>query len=273
MTMKITRRCFVQAACAGGALATLGTGCGNAVEAAPYLKLAPEIDGSVRLRVAEHPDLMAVGGAVTLVLPDQRILLIHHGENDFVATQSDCPHQGCPLGYSHADQMIECPCHSSRFLPIADVSSGLCAGAVTHLPARQGLDVFAVRYADGVVTVQPRRGSSCGAELPPLVAGKLTLRLSEFPMLAAAGGSIVGQPEGLAHKIVVLRADDTTIVALNAKCTHAGCDVAWQSDRFQCPCHGSSFELDGTVLEGIAPRPLDNYPVRFDGTLIEITVS
>jgi Rieske Fe-S protein len=272
--MKITRRCFVGAACAGTALLTLGGGCGNNVEAAPYLKVAPDSDGSVRLRVAEHPDLVAVGGAITLVLPDERILLIHHGESDYVATQSDCPHQGCPLGYSHADHMIECPCHSSRFLPIADVSAGLCAGAVTHLPAQQGLKVFGVQFdaASGVVTVQPRRGSTCGPELPPVVAGKVTLRISDYPMLAAIGGSLVGLPEGMDNQLALLRVDDTTVIALNSECTHAGCDVAWQSDRFVCPCHGSSFEADGTVREGIAPRPLERYPTTFDGTLIEVTV-
>ena len=33
---------------------------------------------------------------------------------------------------------------------------------------------------------------------------------------------------------------------------------------FECPCHGSKFELDGAYIEGPAPRDLD----RFSTTII-----
>ena len=47
-------------------------------------------------------------------------------------------------------------------------------------------------------------------------------------------------------------------------CTHLGCLYKWVSinDRFECPCHGSKFQLDGTYIEGPAPRNLDRYEVR-----------
>ena len=49
------------------------------------------------------------------------------------------------------------------------------------------------------------------------------------------------------------------LVATDATCTHLGCRTAWASDdnRFRCPCHGSSFALDGTNLDGPAPRALE----------------
>jgi len=48
------------------------------------------------------------------------------------------------------------------------------------------------------------------------------------------------------------------IIALDATCTHLGCRVAWFGDdrRFRCPCHGSSFAIDGVNLDGPAPREL-----------------
>ncbi len=54
------------------------------------------------------------------------------------------------------------------------------------------------------------------------------------------------------------------IVAIRAACTHLGCRVAWVSNdgRFRCPCHGSSFDLDGTNLDGPAPRPLERLAIR-----------
>ena len=51
------------------------------------------------------------------------------------------------------------------------------------------------------------------------------------------------------------------IVALYKVCTHLGCLYAWVSvnGRFECPCHGSKFKLDGTYIEGPAPRSLDRF--------------
>jgi cytochrome b6-f complex iron-sulfur subunit len=44
--------------------------------------------------------------------------------------------------------------------------------------------------------------------------------------------------------------------ALSALCPHLGCVVASQGSGFRCPCHGSTFDAHGEVLDGPAPRPL-----------------
>jgi len=51
------------------------------------------------------------------------------------------------------------------------------------------------------------------------------------------------------------------IRALYKVCTHLGCIYPWSesANRFQCPCHGSQFEMDGTYIAGPAPRSLDRF--------------
>jgi len=48
------------------------------------------------------------------------------------------------------------------------------------------------------------------------------------------------------------------VFAMN--CSHLGCSVALNKDAgsFDCPCHGSRFHLDGTVLHGPAAAPLSH---------------
>jgi cytochrome b6-f complex iron-sulfur subunit len=76
----------------------------------------------------------------------------------------------------------------------------------------------------------------------------------------------VGRPEqyavgsvtlDLLHSIFVVR-DPKGFYALSAVCTHLGCLSVWKPENgvIACPCHGSSFQKDGSVIAGPAPRPL-----------------
>jgi Rieske Fe-S protein len=68
---------------------------------------------------------------------------------------------------------------------------------------------------------------------------------------------------------VVRQADDSFVV-YNGRCTHLGCAYNWQTEQqqFACPCHAGVFGIDGNVLAGPPPRPLDMLPTRIeDGEL------
>ncbi len=58
--------------------------------------------------------------------------------------------------------------------------------------------------------------------------------------------------------LAVSRSEDGGINAVSAACTHLGCAVRWNGAEksWDCPCHGSRFAPDGTVLHGPARRPL-----------------
>ena len=62
-----------------------------------------------------------------------------------------------------------------------------------------------------------------------------------------------------------------TVIAYNPACTHLGCAYHWDSRQkhFICPCHASVFSIDGKVLAGPAPRPLDRYVAKVeDGKIL-----
>jgi cytochrome b6-f complex iron-sulfur subunit len=46
--------------------------------------------------------------------------------------------------------------------------------------------------------------------------------------------------------------------ALSAVCSHLGCLSVWKSETstIVCPCHGSGFRRDGSIIAGPAPKPL-----------------
>jgi glycine/D-amino acid oxidase-like deaminating enzyme/nitrite reductase/ring-hydroxylating ferredoxin subunit len=62
-----------------------------------------------------------------------------------------------------------------------------------------------------------------------------------------------------ARHVAVFRDDEGQLHAVSARCTHLGCFVGWnRADRtWECPCHGSRFAADGTLLQGPATKPLE----------------
>ena len=69
--------------------------------------------------------------------------------------------------------------------------------------------------------------------------------------------------------IVITQPTAGTFTGLSSVCTHAGCNVSEVVDGvIVCPCHGSKFNLDGTVAKGPATKPLAAKPVAVQGDSI-----
>ena len=57
------------------------------------------------------------------------------------------------------------------------------------------------------------------------------------------------------------------IACFNAICPHAGCFVAYDgaTNTFKCPCHNSSFAVDGAIIEpSPSPRAMDTLPCEVE---------
>jgi glycine/D-amino acid oxidase-like deaminating enzyme/nitrite reductase/ring-hydroxylating ferredoxin subunit len=64
------------------------------------------------------------------------------------------------------------------------------------------------------------------------------------------------------EKVAGYRDPDGALHAVSHVCTHLGCQVNWnRAERsWDCPCHGSRFSVDGSVLQGPAVHPLERKP-------------
>jgi Rieske Fe-S protein len=106
--------------------------------------------------------------------------------------------------------------------------------------------------------ISPERAMETSAA----VDGNVTVALADAPELARSGGAVLvraaGEPIG-----ILLVNSGTGFLALSARCPHAGCDVTWvpEDREAECPCHGSRFAGDGTLLHPPARADLASYPV------------
>jgi len=62
--------------------------------------------------------------------------------------------------------------------------------------------------------------------------------------------------------------------ALSTICTHQGCDAAVTTGNIiECPCHGSRYASDGTVINGPATQPLARLVASYDQQTDELTIT
>jgi Rieske Fe-S protein len=63
------------------------------------------------------------------------------------------------------------------------------------------------------------------------------------------------------ESLATYRDPDGTLVTVSPVCTHMKCKVHWNSveKSWDCPCHGSRFAVNGTVIDGPATEPLQRH--------------
>ena len=103
----------------------------------------------------------------------------------------------------------------------------------------------------------------------------ISLKVSSLPELATVGQLVKIPPQiGL---IAVKRTGPTTFAALSTVCTHEGCETNITGGAFECPCHGSRFDVDGKVTRqpvgtGGSATNLPTYSTRYDAATDTLTI-
>lgn len=158
-------------------------------------------------------------------------------ENVYVATG----YSGNGITYSHIAAAILCDL----------ITKGSSAYADLFKPGRikpvAGFTNFVKENADVVAQFVGKR---IGAD-----------KIQELADIAPGEGRLV-KYEG--ETLAVYKDETGKIYALNPVCTHAKCVVDWNraEKSWDCPCHGSRFNLQGEVLTGPAHRPLERIEIE-----------
>jgi Rieske Fe-S protein len=126
-------------------------------------------------------------------------------------------------------------------------------------------DQIAGRPSELAATFTPTRLSPRSAHEVAQLGAKFSVDLVLDRLKPAEAGTAEEVPAGEARvvrdglgKTGVYRDADGGLHAVSIRCTHMGCLLRFNSAEtsWDCPCHGSRFDVDGGVLEGPAVQPL-----------------
>ncbi|TQC43319.1 Rieske (2Fe-2S) protein [Rhodococcus sp. WS4] len=126
-----------------------------------------------------------------------------------------------------------------------------------------GIGAAAAALAAGSALVSRTRASAApGASAGPAVKpASATVPTGDVPV---GGGAVLGD-------VVVTQPSGGDFRGFSSTCTHAGCTVSDVSNgTINCPCHGSKFNLDGSVHTGPAFAPLAPRSVSVQGDSVVI---
>ena len=224
----------------------------------------------VRIQPRDHDDLLIVGGE------DHRTGEATDMEERFERIEAWARQRFPQFGgvkYRWSGQVMEPvdympysgrnPGNRNIYVHTGDSGQGMTNGVAGALNIAALLFDQKAHFAE---VLDPSRKPVAGTSLADFVAGQADAvkNLSEY----AIGGELDSADElnpgegGIIRrgirKIAAYRKDDGTLIERSAVCTHVGCLVHWNplESCWDCPCHGSQFQPDGSVINAPAIQPL-----------------
>jgi len=151
-------------------------------------------------------------------------------------------------------QHLLAPASPNRRNFLAKATAVIIGGIVAVIPQAAGLLVF----FDPLRRRSEIGGAVFVANLAALPEGG---EPRKFPVLAMRVDAWSRTPNVPIGAVYLQRLEGNQVRALNVVCPHAGCFVDFKGvkNNYHCPCHNSSFGLDGKILDpkSPSPRPLD----------------
>lgn len=151
--------------------------------------------------------------------------------------------------------------HMSRreFVTIVTAAAGTVMGAVIGIPAIGYLIAPSLQKvtADVWIPVGPTANYPVGT---PTLFNFNRTKINGWEKTVNSYGVYISQHE------------DGSFLALSNKCTHLSCRVNWKPDSsaYICPCHDAYFDINGQIIKGPQPRPLDSYETKVEADTLYI---
>lgn len=115
-------------------------------------------------------------------------------------------------------------------------------------------DVFSPQRVD--ILPSAKNFASNAAEVVSALADEIFQVPKETLDQIKTGEAGIAESHG--EKVGVYKSEDGKAHIVSTKCTHLGCQLAWNPDEntWDCPCHGSRFDMDGNVIGNPAMKGL-----------------
>lgn len=93
-------------------------------------------------------------------------------------------------------------------------------------------------------------------------ADKVVIKKSELIAGTAKNITFKNKPIMIIHRLGAGKG----MIALSRVCTHLGCLVYFDKSeqKIICPCHAAKFSIEGNVMSGPAPKPLERIPLQVE---------
>jgi cytochrome b6-f complex iron-sulfur subunit len=155
-----------------------------------------------------------------------------------------------------------------------------CSGCLTadSLPvpaltsAEEGIGRRSFLVQSGILAAMAAL-AACGASgaTSPMLPPNSQIDVGNYPTLANAGG--VALVSFGSAPVAVVRVSTASFIALSRVCPHQGGIVNESNNRFVCPNHGATFDLNGTWIGGQPTSNLHQYSTSYDAGSNTLTIS
>jgi glycine/D-amino acid oxidase-like deaminating enzyme/nitrite reductase/ring-hydroxylating ferredoxin subunit len=243
------------------------------VSGAPAQGMSISVGGTTR-SVRSYGDLVIVGGeghqtGAPAAVPERFVRLEEfarrHWEVDEVTHRWSAQD---PSAYDHLPVIGRySPISSRLYVASGFMKWGLTGGTFAGMVLR---DLIAGHDNAWAARFDPNRLSLRSAPELAQVNAKTGLHFFGDRISPAQESSADDVPVGEGRvvrdglgKTGVYRDEEGAVHAVSLRCTHLGCILRFNSAErsWDCPCHGSRFDVDGSVLEGPTTTPLSRRPV------------
>ena len=126
-----------------------------------------------------------------------------------------------------------------------------------------GLALFgATLYPIGRYLWPPRGAEGSVSSVVAAKAGEVTANAAKIFRFGNRPGILINTPQG-------------DLKAFSAVCTHLNCTVQYDDNAsiIWCACHNGKFDLNGQVISGPPPKPLEAYQVNVRGDDVVVSKS